>query len=214
MEPKIHYFILADYVVIDEKTKKLCANGFFDTFRNSIFPAKSPKFSIVIGVSGTEGANDFIVEMLTPDGEKFQNAQFSIESSSVDIISNIIVNVEAMPLPERGKYVVKIYHKEGNFLLGSYFFMADYFPERNLSSKEIQQILNDPTLSKSSKIELECPKCNSKYSFELNLDSNKKISEGFLPFPMDNKIKCCGKVLDLTGLRRQIEWEFGKKLMG
>ena len=93
-----------------------------------------------------------------------------------------------------------------------YYFKADYPPKRKFTDQDINNILQNPKLAKGAKIKIECPKCNKKYNLELNLDPTKPISKDFHPFPEDNIIKCCEETIDLTGIRRQIEWNFGTEI--
>ena len=122
--------------------------------------------------------------------------------------------MDKLPLPERGKYVINVYYQDKNTPVDTFFFKADYPPQRIFAEGEIESILHDPNAVKGSQIEIECSTCGRKYKLELNLDHRKSISEGFTAFPRDNRIECCeGQPLDLTGMRRQIEWAFGQKMM-
>lgn len=213
MLPKIKYFITADIVTIDQLTNKLSATGLFDSFLNFLYPAETPKFSILIGFCEVYKETEIIVEIVSPEN----NILFKIETlcsfSENDNFSSNLVNIEKIPLPKVGKYTVNIKAKESQELIGEYYFNAVYPPSRTFTPEEIQQIINDDTLTKSAKIGLHCSLCNEEHKFELNLDKNKPISEGFLQFPESDKYECCGNIFDLTGLRSQIYLNFGKKII-
>ena len=49
--------------------------------------------------------------------------------------------------------------------------------------------------------------------FQLFLDPNEEIEEGFVAFPENDKIEIRGEIFDLTGIRRQIEWMFGQEIL-
>lgn len=99
-----------------------------------------------------------------------------------------------------------------NEVINTYYLTANFPPERILDQGETEKILNDPLSAKSSVIIIGCPYCNETYSFQLNLDPNRKIEPGNIQFPENNILECCGNKVDLTGVRHQISWEFGQKL--
>lgn len=63
-----------------------------------------------------------------------------------------------------------------------------------------------------------CPKCGKMHNIYGKLVENPQIDinlrkKGFIPFPKDNKLKCiCGFIIDLTGIKNQIESQMGKKM--
>jgi len=68
-------------------------------------------------------------------------------------------------------------------------------------------------------IEPSCPKCGKKHKIYAKFTNDKSIDvdmkkNGYIPFPKDGKIICdCGFMIDLTGIRNQIELQIGKKIL-
>jgi len=68
-------------------------------------------------------------------------------------------------------------------------------------------------------IEENCPKCGVIHKILGRLNpqakmTDKHISEGFIYYPEDDKIKCsCGYEIDLTGIKNHIEGEINKKIL-
>lgn len=69
------------------------------------------------------------------------------------------------------------------------------------------------------KIEPQCPKCKTVHKIYGMFDKNPQIdadfrAQGFTPFPPDGKIKCkCGFVIDLQGIKNQVEAQTGRKIV-
>lgn len=66
---------------------------------------------------------------------------------------------------------------------------------------------------------VECPQCKTRHKLYMKFIDKPQIDKdmtekGNAPFPKDNKLTCsCGFVVDLTGLRNQIEQQIGKKVL-
>lgn len=213
MDPKVKYFLTADIVTVDQFSNKTSITGVFDTLLNSFFPAISSKFCIVIGIYNIEQSADFTMQIVEPNSEIVAAMDCTLKSINLDGTATWIIPIENLPLTSRGRYTVNIIHQLNNKIIGSYFFMADFPPERIFMDGEKEKILADPTLVKGAQIKIICPHCLKEYNFELTLDPNKEIFEGFVKFPDNNILECCdGNIIDLTGIRRQIEYGFGQKL--
>jgi len=65
--------------------------------------------------------------------------------------------------------------------------------------------------------EVKCQKCGRQNKIYMKFKENQQIDEDFkhkgdIPYPKDNKFKCqCGFIIDLSGIRNQIELKLGKK---
>lgn len=209
--PKVKYFITVDLAHLDSKNQKLSAKGFFDRFRISIFPSKAPQFFLVLGITDIKGSVNIVLQINKPNGEIHSMIETRFQAKSPLDTVNRIIKMDGLPLPERGIYTFKVILKEDQSLLAEHILIADYPPKREFSPEEIQRILTDPMMIKDSKVKVQCNKCGQMFHFELRLDPNQPTTPGFLPFPPNNKLNCCGE-LDLTGLRREIEWNFGKSV--
>ncbi len=60
-----------------------------------------------------------------------------------------------------------------------------------------------------------CPKCNTSFKIQANLDQARPLQPGHVPFPAGNTFRCptCGTESDLTGQRNQIELLTKKKVV-
>ncbi|KDE71826.1 hypothetical protein FUSO7_09435, partial [Fusobacterium necrophorum BFTR-2] len=132
-----------------------------------------------------------------------------------------IVNLSNFLVAERGLYTVDILEKVAedkvNFIATEELFMADYPPKRKWTEEEIQKILATENVIKMVKTDYKPVKYVQDESlepihFQLFLDPNAEIEEGFVPFPENDKIEIRGEIFDLTGIRRQIEWMFGQEI--
>lgn len=70
-----------------------------------------------------------------------------------------------------------------------------------------------------AELEQKCQQCGKAHKIYAKLADNKQIdddfqSRGFKPFPNDNKLVCdCGFVMDLGGIRNEIEVGTGLKVL-
>ena len=76
-----------------------------------------------------------------------------------------------------------------------------------------------PKKPQLAEVVVNCPKCKSKHQIYMKFIDKPQIDKdmkkkGNTPFPKDNKLNCsCGFVIDLTGLKNQIEQQVGKKVL-
>jgi len=65
-------------------------------------------------------------------------------------------------------------------------------------------------------VEVMCNNCRTRSTVQANLDKKQPLRPGCVAFPADNRLKCagCGTEIDLSDLRRQIELQTKKKVMG
>ena len=47
---------------------------------------------------------------------------------------------------------------------------------------------------------------------QISLDNSVPVEEGYIAFPEDDTIEIKGKKFDLTGMRRHVEWMFGRPI--
>lgn len=76
-----------------------------------------------------------------------------------------------------------------------------------------------PKKAQVAEVVVECPQCKSKHKIYMKFVSRPQIDKdmkkkGNAPFPKNNKLTCpCGFVIDLTGVKNQIEQQVGKKIL-
>lgn len=212
MSPKIKYFITADNAIIDQISQKISVNGFFENFRIVLFPSQAPKFYIVLGTFESEGKLNLLIRINQPTGGLVAEMEINAISNSVNETVNSVIEVPALPLPEQGIYTIEVIDKDCSEVINTYYLTAIFPPERIFEQGEIDKILNDSSVAKTAVIKIGCPYCKEFYNFQLNLDPNREVKLGNLPFPENNLLECCGKKVDLTGVRHQISWGFGQKI--
>lgn len=211
MGPKIKYFFTADNAFIDEQVGKLSASGFFDTLITPVFPFKGPKFYIVIGLIQVEGSMEVLLKINQPDGKEVGESIGIVNPRSINDTVNVIIATEDMPLHQEGVYSFCVYDRKNMELLGSYFVNVNYPPQRVFKEGEAEDILSNPDLIKGALVRIKCEKCSAEYKLSLHLDKNKPAPEGHIPFPEGDMLDCCeDNKIELIGIRRQLEWEFGK----
>lgn len=67
----------------------------------------------------------------------------------------------------------------------------------------------------SAVAEIICGQCNEKLLIQGDFAPNQTLQEGAIRFPDDNKIKCskCGNLIDVNGLRKQLELAMKKPII-
>jgi len=87
------------------------------------------------------------------------------------------------------------------------------------NATNIAQNVNEPQQGPSNfEIEIPCPKCNKMLKFVGALEPNVDLTEVLMikkaiPFPKNDEYKCdCGYVLNIKGIRNDIEQQTGKKI--
>lgn len=72
-----------------------------------------------------------------------------------------------------------------------------------------------PQQAEAAILDVQCNRCGAKLRVLASFDQPRPPASGVLPFPADNKLKCpsCGTVSDVSGLRRQLEAQFKKRVV-
>jgi hypothetical protein len=71
-------------------------------------------------------------------------------------------------------------------------------------------------LAKSAQIQATCPTCGTVSQLQADFEKGAPLADGFTPFPSDNVLKCpgCSAELNLTDLRRQLEAQAKRSILG
>ena len=96
-------------------------------------------------------------------------------------------------------------------------FNADYPPQREISESEKESILADESVIRMVKTEFKPFELADDESIEpirlqFSLDKTIPVAEGYIAVPEDDTIEVKGKKFDLTGMRRHIEWMYGRPI--
>lgn len=122
MKVKLNFLHICDEVIasIDGKISII---GMFSVINTLKVPANHPKFYIVVNMTADPGKYDQLIEIVSPSGRVVSK----IEGKSVIIkeggVSNFIANFVNTPLPELGRYNIRV-SVEGKILSDDegYFF--------------------------------------------------------------------------------------------
>lgn len=81
--------------------------------------------------------------------------------------------------------------------------------KRIFTPEEIEWITKAPRTVNSANISTECPVCRKVYNLQLSLDPKKPLKEGYVKFPENDLLHCCGKAYDMSDIRNNIEQLYG-----
>lgn len=194
--------------------------GIFDNVIQPVFPYPFSNIALIFSFEKMDKPTVFEIRINAPDDTLISQGEFGVMP---DAFGNgrKIVNLSNFLVAERGLYTVDILEKVAedkvNFISTEELFMADYPPKRRWTEEEIQEILATESVIKMVKTDYKPVKYIQDESlepihFQLFLDPNEEIEEGFVAFPENDKIEIRGEIFDLTGIRRQIEWMFGQEI--
>lgn len=189
--------------------------GSFDNIIQPMFPFPMANLSIVLTMEELEYPTMLEVRINAPDDTLITKGEFGVMPDPFGVGKKII-DLEKFLVAERGKYSIDIFEKTGEdkvkFIGTEDLFIADYPPQRRMSDEEKEQILSTDGVIKTVRTEFKLEEDGEPIKIQLNLDKNMPIDEGHIELPEDNRLVVGDKVVDLTGIRRQIEWWFGAPL--
>lgn len=196
------------------------ALGIFDNLVQPIFPFPMEGLSIVLSFSEMEGPTMFQVRINSPNDDLISKGDFGVLPDQFGY-GRKVVNLGGILISDRGKYTIDIFQigadNKLKFLKTKRLFYADYPPKRKISEAEKEAILSDEKLIKMVKtefkpLEFENDKSLEPVKLQISLDTSMPLEDGYTAFPDDDIIEIKGKKFDLTGMRRHIEWMFGKPI--
>jgi len=202
--PKLKYFIQCDEVRNDNG--KFSALGLFDTIFSFIFPASHRKFFLLLGFIGAEGKYDVELQITAPDGRSLGNTKGEINLERPEQVSNVVFAFENFPLPLEGRYTLSIF-LDGDFLTEHYFHARPPFPRRERTVEEIAMLLQQDGIIKSANADVNCDRCRATYRFQMQLDPNAPVQQGFMKLPPGDVFLCgsCGNKIALGQVRQNLE---------
>lgn len=188
--------------------------GAFDNLIQPIFPHPMMRVSIVLTFEDIRKPTVFEIRLNGPEDDLITRGDITPLVDPFGVGKRII-DIEKFLVKDRGRYTIDIFEKEGEelkFLKTETLFIADFPPQRQLTEEQIQEILKDEKLIKTVKTEFQPFGYEKTIKIQHSLLKDEPIEEGFLLIPKDNRLEIEGKVLDLTGIKRQIEWMFGNPI--
>lgn len=196
------------------------ALGIFDNLVQPIFPFPMENLSIILSFSEMEGPTMFEVRVNAPNDDLISKGDFGVLPDQFGY-GRKVVNLGGILITDRGKYTIDIFEVAADnklkFIETKRLFNTDFPPQREISEAEKEAILADEKLIRMVKTEFKPLEFTDDESvapvkLQISLDSSIPIEEGYIAFPEDDTIEIKGKKFDLTGMRRHVEWMFGKPI--
>ena len=184
------------------------ALGIFDNLVQPIFPFPVESLSIILSFSEMEGPTMFQVRINAPNDDLVSKGDFGVLPDQFGY-GRKVINLGGILISERGKYTIDIFElgvdKKLKFIKTRRLFFADY------------PILEDESLIRVVKTEFKPFEFANDdtvkpIKLQISLDDSVPLEEGYIAVPEDNTILVKGKKFDLTGMRRHVEWMFGKPI--
>ena len=196
------------------------ALGIFDNLIQPIFPFPLENLSIILSFSEMEDPTMYQIRVNAPNDDLISKGDFGVLPDQFGY-GRKVVNLGGILITERGKYTVDIFEigadNKLKFIKTKRLFNADYPPQREISDAEKEAILADEKLIRMVKTEFKPFEFANDESvkpikLQISLDNSVPVEEGYIAFPEDNTIEIKGKKFDLTGMRRHVEWMFGRPI--
>ena len=196
------------------------ALGIFDNLVQPVFPFPVDNIAMILSFAELEGPTMFEIRVNSPSDELITKGSFGVLPDEYGY-GRKILNTGSFLVTERGKYTIDVFElgadKKLKFLKTKRLFNADYPPKREFSEDEIKKILENENLIRVVKtefkpLEFANDETVEPIKFQISLDKDLPLAEGHIALPEDNIIEIKGKKFDMTGMRRHIEWMFGRPI--
>ncbi|MGB6128411.1 MAG: hypothetical protein WBG30_06640 [Psychrilyobacter sp.] len=189
--------------------------GQFDTLVQPIFPIGMPQLSIYLAFEGLDRDTNFEMRINSPSDELLSSGELPIPRDMFGH-GRKVVNIEKFVISERGSYTIDILEKTPSglkFLLTETLFTTSYPPKREFRDGEVDAILaSKEKIIRTIKSDFKPVDVETSVKLQLSLDVNEELVEDHIFFPENNTLTLEGKDYDLTGLRREMEWMFGRPI--
>ena len=196
------------------------ALGIFDNLVQPVFPFPVDNIAMILSFAELEGPTMFEIRVNSPSDELITKGSFGVLPDEYGY-GRKILNTGSFLVTERGKYTIDVFElgadKKLKFLKTKRLFNADYPPKREFSEDEIKEILANENLIRVVKtefkpLEFANDETVEPIKFQISLDKDLPLADGHIALPEDNIIEIKGKKFDMTGMRRHIEWMFGRPI--
>ena len=196
------------------------ALGIFDNLVQPVFPFPVDNIAMILSFAELEGPTMFEIRVNSPSDELITKGSFGVLPDEYGY-GRKILNTGSFLVTERGKYTIDVFElgadKKLKFLKTKRLFNADYPPKREFSEDEIKKILENENLIRVVKtefkpLEFANDETVEPIKFQISLDKDLPLADGHIALPEDNIIEIKGKKFDMTGMRRHIEWMFGRPI--
>ncbi|WP_300331158.1 hypothetical protein [Fusobacterium sp.] len=191
------------------------ALGIFDNMIQPMFPIPMQHMSIILTIEEIIKPTLFEVRLNGPEGDLITKGEFQPMVDPFGVGKKIL-DLDKFLIPTRGKYTIEVFEKlpdnKYKFMSEHTLFIADYPPQRPFTQDEINKILADDTVIRVIKTEFQPVGLEEKIKIQHSLDPNVPVEDGYITIPENNKLKVGEVELDLLGLRRHLDWMFGRPI--
>jgi len=215
MSIKLRHCLTSHTTTFNPQSRGFDIAGQFDTLVQPIFPIGMQNMAIYLGFEGLKENTDFEMRINSPSDELLSSGELAIP---VDMFGQgkKVINIEKFVIAERGNYTIDILEKTPTglkFLTTETLFVTSYPPKRQFQDGEVEAILNSKEkIIRTIKSDFKPIGVETGVKLQLSLDINEELEEGHILFPDNNMITIEDKEYDLTGLRREMEWMFGRPI--
>lgn len=214
MAISLNYLLIGEYGGVNQQTGKMDLGGIFDVVTSPIFPMVVPNLVAIVSFDEVNVDTLFELRINDPEDEILAKIEFGVRGQYPGLSAKQVLGLQNVAIYKRGKYTADILEKNQSgykFIKSVNLFTAMYPPKRRFATEEIADILSKKDdVIVTVKTDYTIPGQTEVRKFQLNLDENAPIEEGYEVFPADNKLEVEGTVYDLEGIRRNIEWMFGQ----
>lgn len=215
MSIKLKHCLTSHATTFNPQTRGFDIAGQFDNLVQPIFPIGMPQLSIYLSFEGLERDTNFEMRINSPSDELLSSGELPIPRDMFGHGKKVI-NIEKFLISERGEYTIDILEKTPTglkFLLTETLFTTSYPPKRMFQNGEVDAILSSKEpIIKTIKSDFKPVGVETGVKLQLSLDVNESLGEGHILFPENNTLTLEGNEYDLTGLRREMEWMFGRPI--
>lgn len=216
MAIELKHYVVANEAKLNPENQSFDLIGQFDSIIQPIFPIGMKQLAIYLVFEGLEEEETtFEMRVNSPEDHLISNGEMRIPRDPHGLGKKVIV-IDKFVVAELGKYTIDILVKNSGkvkFLTTKTLFEASYPPQRIFREGEIEAILNsEEKIIKTIKTDFKPINAKEAVILSLSLDENEEVEEGHIKFPEDNKVTIEGHEYELTGLRREMEWMFGRPI--
>lgn len=215
MSIKLKHCLASHSTTFNPQNRGFDITGQFDSLIQPLFPIGIPQLSIYLGFEGLSSDTNFEMRINSPSDELLSSGELLIPRDMFGH-GRKVINIEKFLIAERGEYTIDLLEKTPTglkFLMSETLFNTSYPPKRNFQDGEVEAILSSKEkIIRTIKSDFKPVDIETGVRLQLSLDINESLEEGHILFPENNILTLEGKEYDLTGLRREMEWMFGRPI--
>lgn len=215
MSIKLKHCLTSHATTFNPQSRGFDIAGQFDSLIQPIFPIGMPKLSIYLAFEGLGRDTNFEMRINSPSDELLSSGELPVPRDMFGH-GRKVINIEKFVIAERGSYTLDILEKTANglkFLMTETLFTTSYPPKRKFQDGEVEAILGSKEkIIRTIKSDFKPVELETGVKLQLSLDINENLDEGHILFPENNTLTLEGNEYDLTGLRREMEWMFGRPI--